>query len=80
MLVVGGTGQRASLFMAAARLQRSSKPTDVSGGGNTGFDNGQPMRSRRRERDCGRRWQSGVMASYGRGTEKDGSNGPKNYP
>jgi hypothetical protein len=24
------------------------------------------------ERDCGRRWQSGVTASYGRGTEKDG--------
>jgi hypothetical protein len=30
------------------------------------------VRSQRRERDRGRRWQSGVTALYGRGTGKDG--------
>jgi hypothetical protein len=39
---------------------------------NTELDNGPLVRSRRRERGCGRRWQSGVTASYGRDTEKDG--------
>jgi hypothetical protein len=58
--------------MAAVGLQRSSKPADESGGGNTELDNGQPVRSRWRERDCGRRWQSSFTASYGHGTEKDG--------
>jgi hypothetical protein len=64
-------GNRASLLWPQ-RLQESSKPADESGGGNTELDNGQPVRSRWRERDCGRRWKSGVMASYGRDTEKDG--------
>jgi hypothetical protein len=54
--------------------------TRVSGGGNTGLDNGQPVRSWRCDRGCGKRWQSDMMTSYGRGTEKDGSNGPKNRP
>jgi hypothetical protein len=58
--------------VAAAGLQRSSKPGDESGGGNTELDNGQPMRSRWRERGCRRRWRSGVTASYGHGTKKDG--------
>jgi hypothetical protein len=39
---------------------------------NTELDNGQAVGSRWRERDCGRRWQSGIIASYGRGTKKDG--------
>jgi hypothetical protein len=56
--------------MATAGLQWSSKPAEVSGGGNTGLDNGQPVRSRRREHDCGRRWQGDIPASYGCGTEK----------
>jgi hypothetical protein len=64
--------------MAAAGPQRSSKPAEVSGDGNTGLDNSQPVRSWRRECNCGRRWQGDIPASYGRGTEKDGSNGPKN--
>jgi hypothetical protein len=59
-------------FMAVAGLQRSSKLADVSGGGNTGLNHGQAVRSRWRERDCGRRWQSSVTASYSSGTEKDG--------
>jgi hypothetical protein len=63
--------------MVAAGLHRSSTTTRVSGGGNTGRDNGQPMRSWRRDRGCGKRWQSGVTASYGRGTEKDGVQWPK---
>jgi hypothetical protein len=67
-------------FMAAVGLQRSSKPAGVSGVGNTGLDNGQPTRSRRRDRDCRRKWQSGVTASYGRGTERMGFNGLKNRP
>jgi hypothetical protein len=58
--------------MAAAGLQRSSKLADEYGGRNMEFDNGQSVRSRWHERGCGRRWQSGVTASYGRGTEKDG--------
>jgi hypothetical protein len=43
----------------------------VSGVDNTELKNGQPMRSRRREHGCGRRWLSGVTASYGRGTDED---------
>jgi hypothetical protein len=58
--------------MAIAGLQWSSKPADESGGGNTGLNKGQPVRSRWHERDCGRRWQSGVTTSYGHGTEKNG--------
>jgi hypothetical protein len=42
-------------FMAAVGLQRSSKPADVSGGGNTELDNGQPVRSQQHEHGCGRR-------------------------
>jgi hypothetical protein len=38
---------------------------------NMELDNGQPVRSRRRERGCGRRWRSGVTASYSRGTNED---------
>jgi hypothetical protein len=60
------------LFMVAAGLQQSSKPPEVSGAGNTGLDNGQLVRSRRRDRGRGKRRQSDVMASYGHGTEKDG--------
>jgi hypothetical protein len=48
------------------------KPPGVSGGGNMGLDNGQPVRSQRRDRGHGKRWWSDVTASYGRGTEKDG--------
>jgi hypothetical protein len=42
------------------------------------LDNGQPVRSRRREHGCGRRWWSGVTTSYGPNTGRMGSNGPKN--
>jgi hypothetical protein len=41
----------------------------VSGVDNTELDNGQPVRSQRREYGCGNRWQSDVMASYGRDTD-----------
>jgi hypothetical protein len=41
--------------MVAAGLQRSSKPPGISGGGNTGLDNGQPVRSRRRDRGRGKK-------------------------
>jgi hypothetical protein len=56
-------------FMVAAGLQWSSKLAEVFGGGNTGLDNGQPVRSRWRERDRRRRWQSDVTALHGRGTD-----------
>jgi hypothetical protein len=56
-------------FMAESGLQRSSKPDELSGGGNMGFDHGQPMRSRWSDRGCRRRWQSDVTASYDRGTD-----------
>jgi hypothetical protein len=59
-------------FMAAVGLQRSSKLAELFGGGNTGLDNGQPVRSQWRDRDRGRRWQSDVTALYGRGTDYDG--------
>jgi hypothetical protein len=58
-------------FYDRSRLQRSSKPAGVSGVDNRELDNGQPVGSRRRERDCGRKRQSGVTASYSRGTDKD---------
>jgi hypothetical protein len=35
------------------------------------LDNGQSVRSQRREHDCGRRWLNGVTASYGRDTDED---------
>jgi hypothetical protein len=37
-----------------------------------GLDNGRPVRSRRRDRGLGTRWQSDATVSYHRGTEKDG--------
>jgi hypothetical protein len=43
----------------------------VSGVDNMELDNGQPMRSRRCEHGCGRRWLSGVTASYSRDTDED---------
>jgi hypothetical protein len=58
-------------FYDRSGLQRSSKPVEVSGVDNTELDNGQLVGSRWRERDCGRRWQSGVTASYSRSTDKD---------
>jgi hypothetical protein len=64
--------------MAAAGLQQSSKLADVSGSGNTGLDNVQPVRSQWCDHDCGRRWQRDIPVSYGCGTKKDGSNSPKN--
>jgi hypothetical protein len=38
------------LFMVAAGLQWSSKLPEVSGGGNTELDNGQPVKSWRHDR------------------------------
>jgi hypothetical protein len=58
-------------FNGRSGLQRSSKPAGVSCVYNTELDNGPPVRSRWRERGCRKRWQSGVMTSYGRGTAKD---------
>jgi hypothetical protein len=43
----------------------------VSGVDNTELDNGQPVRSRRHEYGCGRRWRSDVIASYGRDTDDE---------
>jgi hypothetical protein len=43
----------------------------VSGVDDTELDNGQPVRSRRREYGCGKRWRSGVTVSYGRDTDYD---------
>jgi hypothetical protein len=57
-------------FNDRSSLQWSSKPAGVSDVYNTELDNGPPVRSRRYERSCGRRWQSGVTASYGRGTAR----------
>jgi hypothetical protein len=57
--------------MASVRLQRSFKPVRVSGVDNTELDNGQPVRSRRCENGCGRRWPSGITALYGRDTDED---------
>jgi hypothetical protein len=54
------------------------QPTRLSGGGNTRLDNGQPVRSWRRDRGCGKRWQGDITASYGRGIEKDGVQRSKN--
>jgi hypothetical protein len=67
---IGGSGQGLP-FYDRSGLQRSSKLAGVSGVDNTELDNGQPVGSRRRERDCGRKRQSGVTASYSRGTDKD---------
>jgi hypothetical protein len=58
-------------FYCRSGLQRSSKPAGVSGVDHTELDNGQPMRSRRREHSCGRRWLTGITASYGRDTNED---------
>jgi hypothetical protein len=58
-------------FYGRSGLQQSSKQAGVSGVDNTELDNGQPVRSRWRERVCRRRWQSGVTSLYSRGTEKD---------
>jgi hypothetical protein len=52
-------------------LQRSSKPPEVSGGGNTGLDNGQPVRSPRRDRGCGREMVEQCHGVVPSGTEKD---------
>jgi hypothetical protein len=49
----------------------------VSGVDNTVLDNGQPVRSRRREYGCGNRWQSDVMASYDLNTDDDKVQRPK---
>jgi hypothetical protein len=58
-------------FYGRCGLQWSAEPVGVSGVDNTKLDNGQPVGSRWRERDC-RSWQSSVTTSYDRGTEKDG--------
>jgi hypothetical protein len=72
-------GNRASLLWPL-RGCNSHLTSRVSGVGNTELDNGQPVRSQWREHGCGRRWRSGVLASYGPDTERMGSNGPKNRP
>jgi hypothetical protein len=61
-------------FMAATdgNGHLTSRVSDVD---NTELDNGQPMRPRRREHGCRRRWLSGVTASHGPDTERMGSNG-----
>jgi hypothetical protein len=56
--------------MTAEGLQRSLTSW-VSSVDNTELDNGQPVRSQRREHGCGRRWLSGVTASYGRDIDED---------
>jgi hypothetical protein len=67
VLVVLGKGFP---FMAAAG-GKGHLTSRVSGVDNTELDNGQPVRSRRREHGCERRWLSGVTTSYSRGTDKD---------
>jgi hypothetical protein len=49
----------------------------VSGVDNTELDNGQPVRSRRREHGCRKRWRGGVMVWYGRDTDDDEVQRPK---
>jgi hypothetical protein len=56
------------MVAAGCNVQVSSR---VSGVDNTELDNGQPVRSRRREYGCGRKWRGGVMASYDRDTDND---------
>jgi hypothetical protein len=63
-------GNRASLLWPLWAVT-VSWPNRVSGVDNTELDNGQLVRSRRREYSCGRRWRSGVTASYGRDTDED---------
>jgi hypothetical protein len=72
-------GHKASLFMAAAGLQRSFN--------HPGFWCRQHEARQRlagrswlREHGCGRRWRSGVAASSDPDTESMGFNGPKNRP
>jgi hypothetical protein len=55
-------------FYGCCGLQRSADPAEVSGVDDTELDNGQPVRSRWRQRDRGRR-----TSSYSCGTEKDGA-------
>jgi hypothetical protein len=57
-------------FMAAAGCN-GHITSRVSGVDNMELDNGQPVRSRRREYSCGRRWLSGVTVSYGRDIDAD---------
>jgi hypothetical protein len=56
--------------MATAGLQQSFDQPGIWLD-NTELDNGKPVRSRRCEYGCGRRWRSGVTASYGRDTAAD---------
>jgi hypothetical protein len=53
-------GNRASLLWPL-RGCNGHLTSRVAGVDNTELDNGQPMRSRRCEYGCGRRWRSGVI-------------------
>jgi hypothetical protein len=69
-------------FMAAVGLQRSSKPADVSGGGNTELDNGQPVRSQQHEHGCGKDSRATsrhrtVVALKRMGSNRDGGKNKK---
>jgi hypothetical protein len=57
-------------FMATAGRQWSSNQPSIWCRQH-GARQGQPVRSQRREHGCGKRWQSGVTASYGRDTDAD---------
>jgi hypothetical protein len=56
--------------MAAAGLQRSFNHPGIWCRQH-GAQQGQPVASRCHEYSCGKRWQSDVMASYGRDTDAD---------
>jgi hypothetical protein len=62
--------------MAAAGLQQSFNHPGIWCRQH-GAQQGQPVRSRRREYGCGKRWWSGITASYGRDTDDDEVQRPK---
>jgi hypothetical protein len=67
---IGGSGKGASLFMAAVGLQRSFNQPGIWCRQH-GTQQGQPVRSQRREYGCGKRLRSGVTVSYNRNTDDD---------
>jgi hypothetical protein len=62
--------------MVAAALQRSFNHPAIWCRQH-GAQQGQPVRSQRREHGCGKRWRSDVTASYGRNTDDGKVQRPK---
>jgi hypothetical protein len=69
-------GNGAFPFITTARLQRSFNHPGIRCRQH-GAQQGQPVRSQRREHGCGKRWRGGVTASYGCDTDDDEVQRPK---